>query len=160
MPTKISTLCTALCLAAAVTASAAEAPEASASAPATAKASLPRLSIKWECKQDCTPNDKVPPLIEQAYRHAAERNGYTVSDSEVAEVSIVDYRQRPPGVRVAFGLFAGKDRLGVRIHYRGKEASAEDTSANTIQGMNSLSEAVGKRSYEQIAAIARSNPAH
>lgn len=167
MNPKITILCAALYLALASTAAAQTAPEASSAAsaaetppttePAAAgKSLLPRLSIKWQCKQECTPNEKVPPLIEQAYAQAAAKAGYTVGGSEVAEVTIVDFRQRPPGVRATLGIFAGKDRLGVRIAYRGQQAEVEDYSANAMQGMNSLSEAVGKRSYERIASIFKS----
>jgi hypothetical protein len=164
MHLKNSIVGAALCCALATLAQAQTAPEApaAASAPATAAASkgvLPKLAIKWQCKEECTVNDKVPPLVEAGYAKAAQAHGYAVSDSEVAEVTIVDFRQRPPGVRVTLGIFAGKDRLGVKISYRGKEASAEDSSANIIQGMNSVSETVGERSYEQIVAIFKSTPA-
>lgn len=166
MNLKISTLCAALCLSFAAAASAQTTPEAAASSSAAAatpavaaKGQLPKLSIKWQCKEECTPNEKVPPLIEQSYAEAATKAGYVVSDSDVAEVTIVDFRQRPPAVRATLGIFAGKDRLGVKIAYRGKEASAEDTSANAIQGMNSLSDTVGKRSYEQIVSIFKSTAA-
>jgi hypothetical protein len=168
MNPKIAIFCAALCLSFA--AAAQIAPEAPSGGPppeaettptpaAADKAVLPKLAIKWQCKEECTPNEKVPPLIEAAYAQAAMGGGYALSDSEVAEVTIVDFRQRPPAVRVTLGLFAGKDRLGVKIKYRGKEASAEDSSANTIQGMNSLSDSVGQRSYEQILAIVKSTSA-
>jgi hypothetical protein len=170
MNPKISILCAALCLSftavaqtspeAPATTSAPEAVKATAPTQAAAsKGQLPKLSIKWQCKEECSANEKVPPLIEEAYAKAAQGNGYAVSDSEVAEVTIVEFRQRPPAVRVTLGLFAGKDKLGVKINYRGKEASADDTSSNAIQGMNSLSETVGKRSYEQIVAIFKSTSA-
>ncbi|HEX5682578.1 MAG TPA: hypothetical protein VFY73_00975 [Ideonella sp.] len=127
-----------------------------APAAAATKGQLPKLVIKWQCKEACTANDKVPPLIEEAYAKAVAKGGYTLSDSETAEVTIVDFRQRPPGVRLGLGFLAGKDRLGVSISYRGKEMTASDYSASTVQGMNSLSESVGKRSYEQIVSIVSS----
>lgn len=154
----------ALCLLLAAASQAQTAPEApaadtvasAAAAPAAAatKGQLPKLVIKWQCKEACTVNDKVPPLIEEAYARAAAGGGYTLSSSDTAEVTIVDFRQRPPGVRVSLGIFAGKDRLGVHINYRGKEMTASDYSANAIQGLNSLSESVGKKSYQQIVAVA------
>lgn len=171
---KNSMLCAALCWTLAGLAQAQTAPEAPAAAsaadtaasgattpaPAAAtKGTLPKLSIKWQCKEECTANDKVPPLIEEGYAKAAQANGYAVSDSDVAEVTIVEFRQRPPALRVTLGIFAGKDKLGVKIKYRGKEASAEDSSANIIQGMNSVGETVGKRSYDQVVAIVKSTPA-
>lgn len=134
------------------------APSTAPAAPATAatKGQLPKLVIKWQCKEACTANDKVPPLIEEAYAKAVTGGGYTLSDSETAEVTIVDYRQRPPGVRVGLGFLAGKDRLGVSISYRGKEMTASDYSASTVQGMNSLSASVGKKSYQELVALVQS----
>lgn len=113
---------------------------------------VPKLAIRWEC-QDCSVNEKVAPLIETAYAEEAARNGYVVSYSETAEMVITEYRQRPPGARVMFGIFAGKDKLGVRITYREKERNAEDYSANAWFGMNSLCESVGKQSYQQVLSI-------
>jgi len=156
----------ALCLSFAVATHAQAAPEAPAStgtaaaaaAPAaSAKGQLPKLVIKWQCKEACTTNDKVPPLIEEAYAKAAKSHGYEVSDSDTAEVTIVEYRQRPPTARVMLGMFAGKDRLGVHIAYRGKEADAADSAGNIAQGMNSMSASVGKQSYERIVALAQAN---
>jgi hypothetical protein len=138
-----------------------EAPAADTAVPvapvaAATKGQLPKLVIKWQCKEACTANDKVPPLIEQAYAKAVAGGGYTLSDSETAEVTIVDFRQRPPGVRLGLGFLAGKDRLGVSISYRGKEMTASDYSASTVQGMNSLSESVGKKSYQELVALVTS----
>ncbi|MFO1340189.1 MAG: hypothetical protein U1F53_18510 [Burkholderiaceae bacterium] len=126
--------------------------DTAASAAPAAKATVPKLAITWQCK-DCTVNDKVPPLIEEAYAAAASKGGLAVSDSDVAEVTITDFRQRPPGARVMLGIFAGKDRLAVHINYRGKEANADDYAVNAMQGMNHLCESVGRKSYDQIAAM-------
>ena len=167
---KTSAAGVALCLSWAVASHAQATPEApaaaapavvvaTAAAPAAASKSLPKLVIKWQCKEACTTNDKVPPLIEEAYAKAATAHGYEVSGSDTAEVTIVEYRQRPPAARVTLGLFAGKDRLGVRIVYRGKEASAADSAGNIAQGMNSMSASVGKQSYERIVAIFNAAPA-
>jgi len=141
---------------AADTAAPAAAPAAALAAAAT-KVQLPKLVIKWQCKEACTANDKVPPLIEEAYAKAATAHGYEVSGSDVAEVTIVEYRQRPPAARLTLGIFAGKDRLGVHIAYRGKEADAADSAGNIAQGMNSMSASVGKQSYERIVALVQSN---
>lgn len=119
--------------------------------PAQARATVPRLNITWDCG-DCEHNDKVVPLIEQAYAAEAEKNSLTVSETDVAEAAIVDIRQRPPGVRVMFGVMAGKDRLGLRIRYLGQEYTVSDTSANAIMGLNHLSESVGKRAYAELSA--------
>lgn len=110
---------------------------------------VPKLSISWACGE-CEKNEKVPPLIEAAYAAEAKKNGMAVSDADVAEVTITDIRQRPPGIRVAFGIFAGKDRLGLRIRYKDQEYTVSDYSANVMQGLNHLCESVGKQALESI----------
>ncbi|QWP78396.1 hypothetical protein J5226_08395 [Lysobacter sp. K5869] len=126
--------------------------EAEGAAPAPAKpgAALPKLRIVWDCGE-CEHNDKVPPLIEAAYAAEAQKHSAQVSGEDAAEVAIVDMRQRPPGVRVMFGIMAGRDRLKLRIRYRGHEYEANETSSNIIQGLNSLSASVGRQAYQQLA---------
>jgi hypothetical protein len=121
-----------------------------ASAPAPVMQALPKLKIAWSCS-DCTQNPKVIPLIQQAYRAEAAKYGWSVSETETADVAIVAYRQRNPGVRVGLGIFAGKDRLELKISFNGKELSASDYSANAVQGMNYLCESVGKQAFMKIA---------
>jgi hypothetical protein len=113
---------------------------------------VPRLNIVWNC-DDCEPNDKVIPLLLQSYREAAAKQKRTVSDAETADVFIVDFRQRNPGVRSMFGIMAGKDRLGVRIRFRGVVLEASDYSANAVFGMNHLCKSVGKRTLKQIRTL-------
>jgi len=110
---------------------------------------VPKISLSWDCG-DCDHNEKVFPLLEENYRKVAKSKGYTVSDSETAEVVITEYRQRPPGLRVMFGVFAGKDKLSTRITYRGKEYIAKDYEANAFTGMNGLCVSVAKRAFKQI----------
>lgn len=134
----------------------ASAPESAAEAvaetsPAGTLPTVPKLNITWDCG-DCEHNDKVLPLIEQAYAAEATKHSFAVSQTDVAEVAITDIRQRPPGVRVMFGIMAGKDRLGLRIRYGGQEYTVSDTSANAIMGLNYLSESVGKKTYAELAA--------
>ena len=100
-------------------------------------------------------NEKVAPLIEKSYADEALKHGYSVSDSETAEMVVTDYHQRPPGARVMLGFLAGKDRLGVRIVYHAQERKAEDYYANSWFGMNSLCESVAKKSYAEIVAIVK-----
>jgi hypothetical protein len=119
---------------------------------------VPRLAIRWSCG-GCTVNEKVGPLIEAAYAQAAALVGQTVSDTEVAEVVIDDFRQRPPPVRVAFGFLAGMDRLGISIAYRGKVLRAHDYSANTLYGMNALCESVGMQAHQLIDGTLKAPPA-
>jgi len=105
--------------------------------------------MRWDCG-DCTKNEKVLPLIEQTYTERATGQGYSVGDGETAELVITDYRQRPPGVRVMFGIMAGKDRLGTRLTFRGKDYVVKDYSANAFQGMNSLCEAVAQEALKHV----------
>lgn len=113
---------------------------------------VPQLKIRWSC-EPCELNAKVPPLIEKSYAEEAVRQGYTISEHETAEVVLTDFRQRPPGVRVAFGVFAGKDRLGGHVSFRGQKRGVSDYSANALSGMNALCEAVGKQSAAHVLAI-------
>jgi hypothetical protein len=113
---------------------------------------VPQLKIRWGC-EPCELNAKVPPLIEKSYAEEAARQGYTISESETAEIVLTDFRQRPPGVRVAFGVFAGKDRLGGHVSFRGQKRGVSDYSANALSGMNALCEALGKQSYTHVLAI-------
>jgi hypothetical protein len=127
--------------------------DTSAAAPAGAQAPqfVPKLNITWDCGS-CERNEKVIPLIEQAYAAEAAKHSFAVSDTDVAEVAITDIRQRPPGARVMFGVMAGKDRLSLRIRYLDQEHKVSDTSANTIMGLNYLSESVGKKAYAELSA--------
>jgi hypothetical protein len=121
-----------------------------AAVPAQTLPMVPKLSISWACGE-CEKNEKVPPLIEAAYAAEAKKHAMAVSDTDVAEVTITDIRQRPPGIRVAFGIFAGKDRLGLRIRYKDQEYTVSDYSANVMQGLNHLCESVGKLALESIS---------
>ncbi len=139
------------------------APAASASTAASAPADggapaarlaarqVPKLVIRWDCGE-CTKNDKVPPLIEQTYQSQAAAQGYAVSDAETAEIVITEYRQRPPAMRVMFGIMAGKDVLTTRLNFRGKDYVVSDYAANIFQGMNSLCDAVAQAALKQLVA--------
>lgn len=133
-------------------ASAPEAQTASTSTAPTNKA--PKLSIRWNCG-DCAVNDKVIPLIEESYAAEVVKNNQTISEDDVASVEITSYRQRSPGMRVMFGFMAGKDRISLKVTYKGKEFTAEDYSANAISGMNSLCASVAKISYSKITNPAK-----
>ncbi|WP_152566221.1 hypothetical protein [Lysobacter antibioticus] len=138
-------------------AEAAEAARAHATAAADAsnvlasRRTVPKLNIRWDCGE-CEHNDKVPPLIEQAYVEQANERWLNVSETDVADVAIIDIRQRPPGVRVMFGIMAGRDRLGLRVRHAGKEFEVSDTSSNIVMGLNHLSASVGKSVFEELAA--------
>lgn len=110
---------------------------------------MPKLSIRWDCG-DCEQNPKVAPLISDSYEKEVAEKGLVLSSDETVEVSIIDYRQRHPANRIMFGIMAGKDRLGVRINYRGNTLDASDYSANILEGMNALCESVARKSFQQI----------
>lgn len=135
--------------------SVAAAPEA-ASHGALAPGQLPKLVVRWECGK-CEQNPKVLPLIEQGYAAEAAAAGYTISDSETAELAITEYRQRPAGMRVMFGMMAGKDVLTTRVTFRGNALVAKDYSLNVFQGMNSLCSAVSKKVTGQLLSSLKSN---
>src|SRR5688572_2881591 len=126
-------------------------PVSSPAAPAVVLPTVPKLKIAWDCGE-CKHNDKVVALIEEAYAEEARKNAFAVSETDVAEVAIIDIRQRPPGARVMLGIMAGKDRLGLRINYLGQEYKVSDYSANAVLGLNHLSASVGKQAYAQLAA--------
>lgn len=124
-------------------------PASQATAQTSNGAVVPKLKISWDCGA-CTQNEKVIPLIEEAYVAEAKNNNLTVSDTDIADVAIIKIRQRPPGARVMFGVMAGKDRLEVRVRYKDKEHLVGDYSANIVTGLNYLSESVGKKIYASI----------
>jgi len=139
-----------------VFADAAPSAESGESAPATPARALayntvPRLNIVWDCG-DCAHNDKVIPLILESYREAAAKQGRTVSDAETADVWIVDFRQRNPGVRSMFGIFSGKDRLRLKVRFRREILEVSDSAAGAWFGMNSVCEGVAKKTLKQIRA--------
>ena len=110
---------------------------------------VPSLAIDWQCG-GCAQNEKVAPLIMAGYKMEAAKEGYTVSEAETATVSIVDYRQRPIGMRIAFGFMAGRDRLGTKIGFRGQTLQAASSTAMAVKGMNAVSEEVGRRAFTQL----------
>lgn len=122
--------------------------------PTLASKQIPKLVISWDCG-DCRVNDKVSPLIEKTYASKAAAKGYEVSDNEAAELVVIKYRQRRPGVRVMFGIMAGKDILETRITFRGKEYLAGDYMANAWHGMDSLCESVAQLTLDHMLANAQ-----
>ena len=113
---------------------------------------VPDLQIDWDCG-DCKPNEKVPPLIQAGYAHAASKGHVDVGDGDKVVVKITDFRQRNPALRSLFGVMAGIDKLTVSISWHGKQATAHETSANALQGMNSLSESVGKQTFAAVQKL-------
>jgi hypothetical protein len=111
--------------------------------------SVPALNIVWEC-DGCARNDKIIPLLLQAYRQEASNKGRTVSNAETADVFITEFRQRDPNKRAWLGIMAGKDILGVKIRFRGQILEARDYFAGSWFGMNALCENVGEKTYKQI----------
>lgn len=110
---------------------------------------LPRLKVRWECG-DCSPSPKVIEALETAYAKAAAGRGVAVSDNVTAELTITEFRQRPPALRVLVGILAGKDVLKASLNYRGRTYQAEDYSANAWTGMNRICDVVTEDLVRQI----------
>jgi hypothetical protein len=115
---------------------------------------LPKLVVAWDCGK-CVPNDKVPPLIEKEYADYALAHGYSVSESETANMIISQYHQRPPAARAMLGAFAGKDTLSTNVAFRDDKFVATDYNANAWFGMNDLCRSVARKSAEHIGAKLR-----
>jgi hypothetical protein len=124
---------------------------------AVAANQMPALRIRWNCG-DCPHNEKVIPLIEKEYAAEAARHKKSVATDRFADAEIVDFRQRNPGMRVMFGVMAGKDRLGLKITYEGRELPVEDYYANAVKGMNALCKSVAKIAYQQLIAARAGEP--
>ncbi len=132
-----------------------ESKPAAASTVGLAAHQVPRVVLRWDCG-DCETNEKVFPQIEKAYASNAAAKGFSVSDAETAEIVVVKYRQRPPGVRVMFGFMAGKDILETRVTFRGADFLAGDYSANAFHGMDSLCDAVAQMAFDKLLASLQS----
>lgn len=107
---------------------------------------VPALDITWNCGK-CEQNPKIVPLIIERYTAEAQEAGYSVSSSETAKAEIVDFRQRNPGLRIAFGVMGGKDRLQLRLMRDGGAIDIGDSSANIIQGQNALCADVARQLF-------------
>lgn len=107
---------------------------------------VPALDITWNCGK-CEQNPKIVPLIIERYTAEALEAGYSVSSSETAKAEIVDFRQRNPGLRIAFGVMGGKDRLQLRLMRDGGAIDIGDSSANIIQGQNALCADVARQLF-------------
>jgi hypothetical protein len=133
------------------------APAAVESAPAEQPAvtppnTVPKLNITWDCG-GCEINEKVPPLVDEAFRAEAHKRGFSISETESVNARIFQFRQRPPGLRIAFGMMSGKDRLGLRIDFKGQVIEVANYWANAWQGQNSLTEIIGKEIFAKISAL-------
>lgn len=107
---------------------------------------VPALDITWNCGK-CEQNPKIVPLVIERYTAEAQEAGYSVSSSETAKAEIVDFRQRNPGLRIAFGVMGGKDRLQLRLMRDGGAIDIGDSSANIIQGQNALCADVARQLF-------------
>jgi len=119
----------------------------------TPPAGVPKLVVSWSCEKCHPANPKVPPLLEQFYKEAADRDGRAIDEANVVNGAITTFRQRNPGLRVMVGIMAGKDRLILTVTYKGTTFTAGDYSANAIEGMNYLCESVAKDIYKKIVEI-------
>jgi hypothetical protein len=124
--------------------------EKSLEAPDEVRKDVPKLNIVWNCGE-CIKNEKVIPLIEKAYKDEALTRGENVLETDVAEVQIIEFNQRNPGLRAFLGALSGKDRLGLKIDYKGKEYIVRNYSANGWKGINFLCEFIAKETYWKLA---------
>jgi len=132
----------------------AETPSASSSN-MLAEHQYPKLVIHWDCGE-CSINEKVPPLIEKSYEEFLKAHGLQVSDAETAQITIVKYHQRNPGVRILAGAMAGSDVLDTKGSFRQAQFTAEDYEANAWIGMNGLCESIAKKIAQQLNQILHS----
>lgn len=95
-------------------------------------------------------HETVADLIRKGYASAAEKSGMKVTTQSEATLSITTYTQRPPGLRVMFGAFAGKDEIKASVTYQDKTFEIEDYFRNAWLGMNALSENIGALVFEKI----------
>lgn len=112
---------------------------------------VPRLNISWNCGA-CTPDPAVATMISSSYYKLASTGGYAVSDAETATMSIIDFAQRAPMMRMVFGVFAGKDMVSAQTVFRGETIAAEDTARTAVNGINAVSEAIGTQTFKRISA--------
>jgi len=133
-------------------ASAASPTAVSSSAPVPSAASsvgVPALQIEWNCNE-CKPSEKIPALIQSGYANAAGAGKVSIGDGDKARVQITVFHQRNPALRSLFGAMAGKDEMSVSVSWHGKQASVRDYAANAFQGMNSIAESVGKKTFAAV----------
>jgi uncharacterized protein YceK len=124
--------------------------DATAIKPQASSQEVPRLKIIMSCGS-CLAAPTVPELIVQGYNSAAAKAGKSVSSSSEAILSVNHYSQRPPGMRVMFGAFAGRDQIKASVTYKGTTFEVEDYYANAWLGMNSLSNRIGEMAFEKLA---------
>jgi len=117
----------------------------------------PKLVIRWQCA-DCNGNEKLVPLIEKSYERNTQQHHYSVSDAEVVDVLITDYRQRSPGKRITLGAIAGNDVLATKVTFRGQTFIVEDDSTNAWTGMNYLCGSVATKIFKVIIPILKQAP--
>jgi len=115
---------------------------------------VPRLSINWGCR-DCKANERVPALISAAYARAAMAAGYKVSGMETANVSIVEFTERQPALRVMLGKYAGQDTLSTQTTFRGQRMMAQDTASESTVSIDTVSERIGQQTFRNLTLKAR-----
>ena len=115
---------------------------------------VPQLSINWGCR-DCAANERVPALISAAYARAAMAAGYKVSGMETANVSIVEFAERQPALRMMFGKFAGLDRMSTQTTFRGQRMLAQDTATESTMSIETVSERIGAQTFRNLTPKAR-----
>jgi hypothetical protein len=110
---------------------------------------VPSLKAVMACGS-CSVHESVPGLIAKGYANAAAKSGVKIDSGSEATLTITTYTQRPPGARVMFGAFAGKDEIKATVSYKNKSFEVEDYYRNAWLGMNALSERIGELAFEKM----------
>lgn len=115
---------------------------------------VPALSIQWACTS-CATNNRIPGLIDQAYRNAAMARGLTVVPSEQANLAILQFSERQPALRTMFGKFAGQDALAAQTVFRGKTIVSSRVATESTQTIEHLVDSVASETLSKLAPGAR-----
>ena len=115
---------------------------------------VPALAIQWACT-GCAVNDRIPGLINEAYRRNAMARGFSVVPSEQANMAIVQYNERQPAMRTMFGKFAGHDTLQTQTVFRGKAVDARRVATESTETMEQVADSVASETLRQLSPGAR-----
>jgi len=107
----------------------------------------PKLIVKWECGS-CKPNEIIADHLRVAYEKAAAQAGYTISETEVATMTITRINARSGAARVAFANLFGTDVLHTQTSMGGKTITVNEQGKNW-GGINPLVNHVGMRTFRE-----------
>jgi hypothetical protein len=111
----------------------------------------PSLKVEVSCN-DCAVSESVPDLILKGYLGEAGKQKVVLSQSEAATLTIVEYRQRAPGLRIMTGVFSGKDRIKAVLKFKGGTLDVDSSYADSMHGMNATATQLGERALKSITS--------